>query len=58
MTTTKRILRFAKVTLMQGIHFTKSRATNLVVFYCDSDIAGDANNRRSVTGRKFDNVVI
>lgn len=49
MTTAKRILRFVKGTIMNGIKFTRSNSTSLVA-YCDSDFAGDLNDKRSVTG--------
>lgn len=34
---------------MNGIKFTRSNSTSLVA-YCDSDFAGDLNDKRSVTG--------
>ncbi|KAL6980807.1 hypothetical protein U1Q18_052677 [Sarracenia purpurea var. burkii] len=44
----KRILRYAKGSLYQGLHFTPSDF--FVTAFCDADWAGDSSDRRSTSG--------
>jgi transposase InsO family protein len=49
----KRILRYVKGTVNQGILFGGSDASNDLVGYADADWAGDRNDRKSVSGFVF-----
>lgn len=48
----KRILKYLKGTIDYALTFTKV-SSNILVGYCDSDFAGDVNDRMSTSGYLF-----
>jgi hypothetical protein len=45
---TKRVMRYLKASPDHGLHYKKGPL--LLTTYCDSDLAGDPDNQRSITG--------
>jgi len=48
----KRILRYVKGTTDMGLFYTRETGENLIA-YCDSDYAGDIEDRKSTSGYVF-----
>lgn len=45
----KRILRYLKGTINNGISFTNNKIKNRIYGYCDADFAGDLDTRKLTT---------
>ncbi|KAF2293026.1 hypothetical protein GH714_035170 [Hevea brasiliensis] len=53
MAAVKQVLRYIKGTLNSGCVFSKKQPDMSLVGYCDSDLAGDIDDRKSTTGILF-----
>jgi hypothetical protein len=49
----KKILRYIAGTLQYGLRYGRRTGTTRLVGYCDSDLAGDIDTRKSTTGALF-----
>lgn len=49
----KHILRYIKGTLNHGLHYTKGGENDFICGFCDSNLAGDADDGKSTTGMAF-----
>jgi hypothetical protein len=49
----KKILRYIAGTLQYGLRYGRRTGTTRLVGYCDSDLAGDIDTRKSTTGTLF-----
>jgi hypothetical protein len=49
----KKILRYITGTLQYGLRYGRQTGTIRLVGYCDSDLAGDIDTRKSTTGALF-----
>jgi hypothetical protein len=49
----KKIIRYIAGTLQYGLRYGRRTGTTRLVGYCDSDLAGDIDTRKSTTGALF-----